>query len=137
MLSLTEPVQNILENMYETGQFNVSYYRSLIGPSSPEKEFNNFIEQMQRVTQQIQDVATSSRMANLVNRSKRLYVGVLQPLDHQQDELIYHLTALELQKEPWLKQVNQTLIHLKNIHKYMEQNAYAICDNHTNIYTTR
>lgn len=123
--------------MYEIGQFNVTYYRNLIGPSSPEKEFNNFIEQMQRVTQQIQDVATSSRMANLVNRSKKLYVGVLQPLDHQQDELIYHLTALELQKEPWLKQVNQTLIHLKNIHKYMEQNAYAICESHTNIYTTR
>lgn len=123
--------------MYNIGQFNVSYYRNLIGPSSPEKEFNNFIEQMQRVTQQIQDIATSSRMANLVNRSKKLYVGILQPLDHQQDELIYHLTALELQKEPWLKQVNQTLIHLKNIHQYIEQNAYKICENQTINFTKR
>lgn len=86
---------------------------------------------------QIQDVATSSRMTTLGSRSKRLQASILQPLEQLQNEILYHLTALELQKDPWAKQVNQTLNHLRNIQEYLEKTAGEICDNQTRIYTER
>lgn len=54
---------------------------------------------------QIQDVATSARMGTLGNRARRLQLSVFQPLEQMRNEIVFHLTALELQKEPWANQV--------------------------------
>lgn len=86
---------------------------------------------------QIQDVATSSRMTTLGSRSKRLQASILQPLENLQNEILYHLTALELQRDPWAKQVNQTLNHLKSIQSYLENKAGEICHNMTRDYRDR
>ncbi|XP_017838886.1 uncharacterized protein LOC108597069 isoform X3 [Drosophila busckii] len=117
---------------------NVQLGRALsVGAPTPEKDLATFIDQMQRVALQIQDVATSSRMTTLGSRSKRLQASILQPLENLQNEILYHLTALELQREPWAKQVNQTLNHLKNIQGYLENKAGEICHNLTRVYTER
>uniref|UniRef100_A0A1A9WXI9 Prominin n=1 Tax=Glossina brevipalpis TaxID=37001 RepID=A0A1A9WXI9_9MUSC len=137
LLSLTQTIQNILENMLQISSFNLTAYRASIGSPTPEKDLATFIEQMQRVALQIQDVATSSRMTTLGSRSKRLQASILQPLEQQQNEILYHLTALELQRDPWAKQVNQTLNHLRNIQEYLEKTAGEICHNQTRIYTER
>nr|XP_036231063.1 prominin-2 isoform X2 [Bactrocera oleae] len=137
MLSLTQTIQNILENMLHTSSFNLTTYRVSIGAPTPEKDLATFIDQMQRVALQIQDVATSSRMTTLGSRSKRLQASILQPLEQLQNEILYHLTALELQRDPWAKQVNQTLNHLRNVQGYLEKTAAEICNNQTRIYTER
>ncbi|XP_073845813.1 prominin isoform X2 [Musca autumnalis] len=137
LLSLTQTIQSILESMLQTSSFNLTTYRTTIGAPTPEKDLATFIDQMQRVALQIQDVATSSRMTTLGSRSKRLQSSILQPLEQLQNEILYHLTALELQKDPWAKQVNQTLNHLRNIQEYLEKTAGEICDNQTRIYTER
>uniref|UniRef100_W8BIB1 Prominin-1 n=3 Tax=Ceratitis capitata TaxID=7213 RepID=W8BIB1_CERCA len=137
MLSLTQTIQNILENMLHTSSFNLTTYRVSIGAPTPEKDLATFIDQMQRVALQIQDVATSSRMTTLGSRSKRLQASILQPLEQLQNEILYHLTALELQRDPWAKQVNQTLNHLRNVQGYLEKTAGEICHNQTRIYTER
>ncbi|XP_037950324.1 uncharacterized protein LOC119681255 [Teleopsis dalmanni] len=137
LLSLTQTIQNILENMLQTSSFNLTSYRASIGAPTPEKDLATFIDQMQRVALQIQDVATSSRMTTLGSRSKRLQASILQPLEQLQNEILYHLTALELQRDPWAKQVNQTLNHLRNIQGYLEKTATEICQNQTRIYTER
>ncbi|BFG05641.1 uncharacterized protein DMAD_04334 [Drosophila madeirensis] len=137
LLSLTQSVQNILENMLQTSSFNLTTYRSSVGAPTPEKDLATFIDQMQRVALQIQDVATSSRMTTLGSRSKRLQASILQPLENLQNEILYHLTALELQRDPWAKQVNQTLNHLKSIQGYLENKAGEICHNMTRLYTDR
>ncbi|EDW92525.2 uncharacterized protein LOC6532036 isoform X5 [Drosophila yakuba] len=137
LLSLTQSVQNILENMLQTSSFNLTTYRSSVGAPTPEKDLATFIDQMQRVALQIQDVATSSRMTTLGSRSKRLQASILQPLENLQNEILYHLTALELQRDPWAKQVNQTLNHLKSIQSYLENKAGEICHNMTRAYTDR
>ncbi|KAH8401114.1 hypothetical protein KR009_003137 [Drosophila setifemur] len=137
LLSLTQSVQNILENMLQTSSFNLTTYRTSVGAPTPEKDLATFIDQMQRVALQIQDVATSSRMTTLGSRSKRLQASILQPLENLQNEILYHLTALELQRGPWAKQVNQTLNHLKSIQGYLENKAGEICHNLTRIYTDR
>lgn len=51
-------------------------------------------------------MATSSRMGTLGSRARRLQASVMQPLDQVRNEIVYHLTALELLKEPWASQVN-------------------------------
>ncbi|KAH8319662.1 hypothetical protein KR074_003244 [Drosophila pseudoananassae] len=137
LLSLTQSIQNILENMLQTSSFNLTTYRSSVGAPTPEKDLATFIDQMQRVALQIQDVATSSRMTTLGSRSKRLQASILQPLENLQNEILYHLTALELQRDPWAKQVNQTLNHLKSIQGYLENKAGEICHNLTRSYTDR
>ncbi|XP_058979653.1 prominin-1-A isoform X2 [Musca domestica] len=137
LLSLTQTIQSILESMLQTSSFNLTTYRTTIGAPTPEKDLATFIDQMQRVALQIQDVATSSRMTTLGSRSKRLQSSILQPLEQLQNEILYHLTALELQRDPWAKQVNQTLNHLRNIQEYLEKTAGEICDNQTRIYTER
>uniref|UniRef100_A0A1I8NZW3 Prominin n=1 Tax=Stomoxys calcitrans TaxID=35570 RepID=A0A1I8NZW3_STOCA len=137
LLSLTQTIQDILESMLQTSSFNLTNYRATIGAPTPEKDLATFIDQMQRVALQIQDVATSSRMTTLGSRSKRLQASILQPLEQLQNEILYHLTALELQRDPWAKQVNQTLNHLRNIQEYLEKTAGEICDNQTRIYTER
>ncbi|XP_067627769.1 prominin-1 isoform X2 [Eurosta solidaginis] len=137
MLSLTQTIQNILENMLHTSSFNLTTYRVSIGAPTPEKDLATFIDQMQRVALQIQDVATSSRMTTLGSRSKRLQASILQPLEQLQNEILYHLTALELQRDPWAKQVNQTLNHLRNVQGYLEKTAGEICHNQTRVYTER
>nr|NP_001286843.1 prominin, isoform E [Drosophila melanogaster]AHN56638.1 prominin, isoform E [Drosophila melanogaster] len=137
LLSLTQSVQNILDNMLQTSSFNLTTYRSSVGAPTPEKDLATFIDQMQRVALQIQDVATSSRMTTLGSRSKRLQASILQPLENLQNEILYHLTALELQRDPWAKQVNQTLNHLKSIQSYLENKAGEICHNMTRDYRDR
>ncbi|XP_001361984.5 uncharacterized protein prom isoform X3 [Drosophila pseudoobscura] len=137
LLSLTQSVQSILENMLQTSSFNLTTYRSSVGAPTPEKDLATFIDQMQRVALQIQDVATSSRMTTLGSRSKRLQASIMQPLENLQNEILYHLTALELQRDPWAKQVNQTLNHLKSIQGYLENKGGEICHNMTRLYTDR
>ncbi|XP_017962035.1 uncharacterized protein LOC108654932 isoform X3 [Drosophila navojoa] len=137
LLSLTQSIQHILENMLQTSAFNLTTYRNSVGAPTPEKDLATFIDQMQRVALQIQDVATSSRMTTLGSRSKRLQAAILQPLENLQNEILYHLTALELQRDPWAKQVNQTLNHLKSIQGYLENKAGEICHNLTRVYTER
>lgn len=56
MLSLTQTIQNILENMLHTSSFNLTTYRVSIGAPTPEKDLATFIDQMQRVALQVSDV---------------------------------------------------------------------------------
>ncbi|XP_055390329.1 prominin-like protein isoform X2 [Condylostylus longicornis] len=137
LLTLTHSIQKILESMLQTSDLNSTTYRANIAQPTPEKDLATFIDQMQRVALQIQDVATSARMTTLGSRAKRLQASILQPLELLRNEILYHLTALELQRDPWQKQVNQTLIHLRNIQGYLEATAAEICQNQTNIYRKR
>lgn len=68
-------------------------------------------------------MATSARMVTLGNRARRLHVSVFIPLDQIRNEIVYHLTALELQREPWMHQVNNTLMHLKSTQFYLNKES--------------
>lgn len=45
-------------------------------------------------------------MTTLGNRARRLLASVLQPLEQIRSDIIFHLTAMELQREPWFTQVS-------------------------------
>lgn len=44
-------------------------------------------------------------MTTLGNRARRLLSSVLQPLEQIRGDIIFQLTAMELQREPWSTQV--------------------------------
>lgn len=48
-------------------------------------------------------------MTTLSTRARRLQTAVFQPLEKTKNDIIYHLTALELQRDPWLNQVTFSL----------------------------
>lgn len=132
--TVTESLQNILTYMFTNSDINFLAYRTDLGRLTPEKDLSTFIDQMQRVSVQvsveiaipslpksindclsvqIQESQTSSRMATLGNRARRLQANVLQPLERLRNEIQFELTALQLQKVPWTDMVNQSLVHLK------------------------
>lgn len=78
---------------------------------------------------QIQDSTTSSRMSTLGNRARRLQANILQPLERLRSEILFELTALQLQKEPWTEMVNQSLSHLKTTQYFIDQDSTDICYN--------
>lgn len=49
-------------------------------------------------------------MTTLSTRARRLQTAVFQPLEKTKNDIIYHLTALELQRGPWSNQVNLIVV---------------------------
>lgn len=86
---------------------------------------------------QIQEVATSSRMSTLGNRARRLQSTTLQPMEQIRNDILFHLTALQLQKEPWAEMVNQSLIHLRTTQYFLNQDSADICLNRSVSFKTR
>ncbi|KAJ6647515.1 Prominin-1 [Pseudolycoriella hygida] len=125
--SYTDNLQRVLEYMYVSSNVDLPSHRADLSTSTPERDLSTFIDQIQRVSLQIQDVATSSRMTTLSTRARRLQTSIFQPLEKTKNDIIYHLTALELQRVPWLTQVNQSLQNLKTAQFFMSQKANEIC----------
>lgn len=53
----------------------------------------------------------------------------MQPLERLRNEILYELTALELQKEPWIEMLNQSLSHLKTTQFFINSDSADICYN--------
>lgn len=125
LCSITDPLQSIFEDMYVI-DIDLMAYRTEINMPAPERDVAAFFEQLQHVAKQVQDVGTSQRMATLANRARRLHTSVMQPLEQLRSEIVYHLTALELQRQPWMTQVNQTLLQLKTTQANLKRDADSV-----------
>ncbi|XP_055705243.1 prominin-1-A isoform X3 [Phlebotomus papatasi] len=136
-LTLTASLGQILNIIISESHVNLTKYRMHLSQAIPERDLATFIDQMQRVSLQIRDVATSSRMTTLGSRARRLEVSVMQFLEQLRAELLYHLTALELQKDPWDKQLNISLKLLRSAQEIINEEAREICRNHTESYQIR
>lgn len=60
------------------------------------------------------------------SRTRRLIANNVQPLEQIRTELIYRLTELELQTQPFQKRMNQSLSHLKTIQYYIDNQGGII-----------
>uniref|UniRef100_A0A1B0ESV7 Uncharacterized protein n=2 Tax=Lutzomyia longipalpis TaxID=7200 RepID=A0A1B0ESV7_LUTLO len=136
-LTLTSSLGQILHVITNESHVNLTRYRLQLSQATPERDLKIFIDQMQRVSLQIRDVATSSRMTTLGSRAKRLEVSVMQFLEQLRAELLYLLTALELQKDPWQKQLNHSLNLLKASQEVINEEASDVCKKHTDAYRMR
>ncbi|XP_062711894.1 prominin-1 isoform X1 [Aedes albopictus] len=128
-IGFTNQIHVILEDMLTDSDINLTTFRMDLTQLSPDKDVVTFIDQLQRVSAQIQDVATSSRMATLGSRAKRLQTSLLAPLEQLRGDIVYHLTALEFQLSPWGTQVNKSLSHLRNAQSFLDAEAAEVCHN--------
>ncbi|ETN67695.1 hypothetical protein AND_000415 [Anopheles darlingi] len=136
-LGFTVRIQSILEEMLYDSDLNLTGTRMELTQVSPDKDVLTFIDQLQRVSAQIQDVATSSRMTTLGSRAKRLQLSLLAPLEQLRGDIVYHLTALELQLSPWAAQVNKSLSHLRNAQSFLDAEAAEVCYNKSDSFRNR
>ncbi|XP_063709538.1 prominin-1 isoform X2 [Culicoides brevitarsis] len=136
-LSITQTLQKYLHEMMIDSEVNLTYHRMELVQLTPEKDMITFIDQMQRVSLQIQDMATAARMTTLGGRARRLQTSLLKPLENLRSEIVYHLTALELQIKPWAQQVNKSLNQLKTAQIYLDGQTTNICMDASETYQNR
>lgn len=127
--SFTKTIQLILDDLIHESRGNFTMYRSELTQVSPEKEMIHFIDQMQRVSLQIQDGQTASRMATLASAARRVQSTLLQPLEMLKNEIVFQLTALELQIDPWMLRVSEIRASFNQSQKYLDDHSAAICSN--------
>lgn len=82
-------------------------------------------------------MATSARMVTLGNRARRLQLSVFKPLEQMRNEIIFHLTALELQKIPWMNQVNNSLMELKSAQFFLNKDSEIVFTEKTKNFMDR
>lgn len=135
--SLTERIQYLLSDLYHDSKFNFTSFRVDIQQISPEKEMANFIDQMQRVSLQINDATTANRMGTLASTARKIQKTLLQPLEILKNEIIFQVTALELQIEPWMDKIKEIESNFNKTQAFLNQNVLEICANFSENFRNR
>lgn len=136
-ISFTRKIQFILDELMKESQRNFTSYRLDLTQVSPDKEMVNFIDQLQRVSLQIQEVATASRMATLASSARRIQSTILEPLEILKNEIVFQLTALELHIDPWMHEVEEIKENFNQSQKYLDNHSSGVCANFSEIFRTR
>nr|CAD7404563.1 unnamed protein product [Timema cristinae] len=123
---LTPYLQRQLTSLVTTSAVNLTSYRTQFSGQITGKDLSSFSNQLESVANQIKDLATASRMETLASRTRRLVVSHIQPLEQRKEDLVYQLTALEVQINPLQRQVNQSLSHLKTIQYFINNQGSNI-----------
>lgn len=135
--SFTQKLQLILVDLIQDSNGNFTEHRLELMQVSPEKEMINFIDQMQRVSLQIHDSSTASRMTTLASSARRVQSTILQPLEILKNEIVFQLTALELHIDPWMKDVKEIKDNFEQSQKYIDSHAVDICANFSEQFRAR
>ncbi|XP_065350708.1 prominin-1-A isoform X1 [Cloeon dipterum] len=123
---LTPSLQKTLQGLLDTTSVDLSSLRSGLSGSVTAKDLTSFAKQMENVANQIKDGATAGRLGSLVTKTRRLISTNILPLETRRDELVYQLTALEVQLMPIEKQITQSMSHLKTIQYFVGNQGTAI-----------
>ncbi|XP_077294896.1 prominin [Arctopsyche grandis] len=126
----------LMDIMKHTNQNFTDYRLQLTGPLTG-KDLTSLADQLESVANQMSDLSTSSRIETLASRTRRLITNNVQPLEQIRTELVYRLTELELQTQPFQKRMNQSLSHLKTIQYYIDNQGGIIAQKKTQDYTKR
>lgn len=155
--TLTDPLQQLLENILSQSALNFTNYRLELSQQMPERELANFSDQLLRVSiqvkfvgfiglklnklnyfnMQIKDVATVSRMITLATRIRRLQITALHQLEQHKGDLIYLLTALELQLNSYDHTIVGILERLDFVKRFINESASEIFEEHAKKFENR
>lgn len=136
-VSFTQRIQVILDDLLQGSVANFTSHRMQLTQVSPEKEMIHFIDQMQRVSLQIQETSTASRMATLAASARRVQSTILQPLEMLKNEIVFQLTALELHIDPWVQRVNEIRVNFNQSQNYLDHQSTEICANYSENFRHR
>jgi hypothetical protein len=136
--TLTRKTQCILDELLNDINSSFTSYQSELSRISPDKEMSHFIDQLQRVSLQILDYSTITRMATLTSTAKRIQTTILQPLEVLKNEVVFHLTALELHMNPWIVQLKTLKKNLNQTQHFLNDKEFAgICMSYSESFRER
>ncbi|KAI5718979.1 hypothetical protein M8J76_003133 [Diaphorina citri] len=127
----TPHLNNQLVHISFNLNINFSQHRDVLTGELTRKHVDSFADQLENISNQIKDLATVSRLETLTTRIKRVSVTHLQPLEKMKENLIFQMTALELSTVPLLRQLNQSISHLKTIQYFVQEHATSIAGDQT------
>lgn len=81
---------------------------------------------MEQVARQLNDRRTARSFQSIAIQMRDLLSRRVKPLMKMQDELVYQLAALELHLQPIQRQVNNTLVQLRNVQYHVDNQAQKI-----------
>ncbi|KAJ4439221.1 hypothetical protein ANN_07340 [Periplaneta americana] len=134
---LTPDLQRHLQALLHATAVNLTRHRIQITGQVTGKDLSSFADQMTSVANQITDRATLSRLDTLATSTRQLVATHVQPLEQRKEDLVYQLTALEMQMMPLQRQVNQSLSHLKTIQYFINNQGSNIAYEKSANYTDR
>lgn len=134
---LSHRIQSVLDEVIQDSYGNFTSYRLELTEVSPEKEISHFIDQMQRVTLQIQEHSTAIRMATLATSARRIQSTILQPLEILKNEIVFQLTALELHIDPWMHRVKEIKSRFSQSQSHLDHHSTSICANFSENFRLR
>ncbi|KAL1451706.1 hypothetical protein WDU94_006061 [Cyamophila willieti] len=111
-------------------------HRALLTAELTRKHVESFADQLENISNQIKDLSTVARLETLTTRIKRLSVSHLGPLEKMKENLVFEMTALELSTMPLLRQLNQSISHLKTIQYFVQEHATSIATNKRDAFVT-
>ncbi|XP_066598795.1 prominin-1-like [Prorops nasuta] len=134
---LTPNLQQRLQNLLYACGLNLTEHRITIQGSTLNKDLAAFSDQLESVARQLNDRMTSRDLQIIGSKMRDISSQRFKALMKLQDELIYRLAVLELQVQPLLRQVNQSISHLKTIQYYIDNQGEMIAQLKTKSYVRR
>ncbi|PNF26316.1 hypothetical protein B7P43_G02652, partial [Cryptotermes secundus] len=134
---LTPELQQHLQALLFGTTANLTDHRNQLSGQVTGKDVPSFADQMTSVANHITDQSTLSQLDTLASITRQLLVSHVQPLEQHKADLVYQLTALEMQMAPLQRQVNQSLSHLKTIQYFINNQGSSIAYEKSQSYNKR
>ncbi|RLU25463.1 hypothetical protein DMN91_001619 [Ooceraea biroi] len=123
---LTPNLQQHLQDLLYACSLNLTAHRTTIQGSILNKDLNTMSVQLDNIFRQLHDRNIARELQSIGIAMRDLTLRRVKPLMKLQDDLVYHLAVLELQIQPLLRQVNQSISHLRTIQYYIDHQGDKI-----------
>ncbi|XP_075222396.1 prominin isoform X2 [Lycorma delicatula] len=137
MQLLSPNLYNQLDNLLQGLSVNITAHRTQLSEPLMRSDMNTFAGQLDSIGNQLQDLSTASRLETLTTRTRRLLATHIVPLEEKMKNLMFQLSALEVQLGPLRRQVEQSISHLKTIQFFIDNQGNNIADKKTEEYKNR
>ncbi|XP_019889051.1 prominin-1-A [Ooceraea biroi] len=134
---LTPNLQQHLQDLLYACSLNLTAHRTTIQGSILNKDLNTMSVQLDNIFRQLHDRNIARELQSIGIAMRDLTLRRVKPLMKLQDDLVYHLAVLELQIQPLLRQVNQSISHLRTIQYYIDHQGDKIAQLKIKSYVDR
>ncbi|KAL2726988.1 prominin-1-A [Vespula squamosa] len=123
---LTPTLQQRLQNLLYACGPNLTEHRIMIQGPILSKDPNALSDQLDSIARQLSDRSIARDLQIIGSNMRDLTSRRVKPLMKLQDNLVYQIAILELQLLPLMRQVNQSISHLKTIQYYIDNQGDKI-----------
>uniref|UniRef100_A0A0A9Y3P7 Prominin-1 n=2 Tax=Lygus hesperus TaxID=30085 RepID=A0A0A9Y3P7_LYGHE len=125
-----------LEELRQGLMINVSHIRAqMAGPTT--SDLDALANHLNGIAKELSDVTTSAFLDGIAVKTRKTLETVVEDLENHKENLVYHLTALELKISPLLHKLNQSITHMKAVQFYVNNHGMSLAHQNANMYITR